>query len=128
MVSCPILIPTRECHHRSKPRIPTGETAAGPSAADPSQIFWGIVTFVRTHRDRSASLLPDGRTAVHVVKSGVVLVLRNTATVDSPEKLETPLSEGSVQLQSEAAEAFYRRIEIREITALPDENKRAAGL
>jgi len=65
---------------------------------------------------------------VHVVKSGVVLVLRNTATVDSPEKLETPLSEGSVQLQSEAAEAFYRRIEIREITALPDENKRAAGL
>ena len=69
-----------------------------------------------------------GRDAVHVVNGHVVLVLRNATTLDGPEHHETPLSAGQLQIQSEGAEAYYRKIEICPITAFPAEVKEAAGL
>ena len=61
-----------------------------------------------------------GQKSIHVVNGEVVMVLEN-----SREKLANgsyiPLTNGKIQLQSEAAEAFYRNIQIRQITEIPAE-------
>lgn len=62
------------------------------------------------------------RTAVYVVNGRAVQVLRDLTLADGK-----PLSEGQIQLQSEGAEAYYRRIEISSVTDLPFEIKQAAG-
>lgn len=67
-----------------------------------------------------------GQTAVSVVNGHVVQVLHNTFTTDGPPYLEEPLTAGQIQIQSEAAEAFYRRMEIRPITDFPPEIKKSA--
>jgi hypothetical protein len=69
-----------------------------------------------------------GRTAVHVVNGHVVLVVQNASTIEGPEHTETPLSAGQLQIQSEGAETYYRRVEIEPITELPAQVKQAAGL
>ncbi len=69
-----------------------------------------------------------GRDAVHVVNGTVVLVLRNASAVDKETKTETPLTSGQIQIQSEAAECFYRRLEIRPLAEFPADIKKAAGL
>ena len=66
-----------------------------------------------------------GRTAVHVVNGQVVNVIRNTAMIDGTPAVASPLAGGQLQLQSESAEVFYRRIQIRPITEFPAEIKRA---
>ena len=54
----------------------------------------------------------------HLVNGHVVMVLNHAATkTDTGFKAVT---KGKIQLQSEAAEAYYRNIEIKEINALPD--------
>ncbi|HTJ79211.1 MAG TPA: DUF1080 domain-containing protein [Rariglobus sp.] len=69
-----------------------------------------------------------GRTSVHVVNGHVVMVVHNAANVTGSEHTETPLEGGQLQIQSEGAEAYYRRIEIQPITAFPEEIKKNAGL
>ncbi len=68
-----------------------------------------------------------GRDAIHVVNGKVVLAVRNAAAVEGPEKKETPLAAGQIQIQSEAAECFYRRMEIRPLEAFPEEMRKAAN-
>ncbi|MGL1956711.1 MAG: DUF1080 domain-containing protein [Colwellia sp.] len=58
--------------------------------------------------------------SLHIVNGKVVMVLQNSRTVDK-NGVETPLLEGKIQLQSEAAEVFYKDIFIREITTLPQQ-------
>jgi hypothetical protein len=56
---------------------------------------------------------------VHVANGSVVMALKNSRrTVDG--KL-APLTRGKIQIQSEAAELFYKDIQIREIAAMPEE-------
>ncbi len=69
-----------------------------------------------------------GRTAVYCVNGQVVQALRQTATLQGPEKTEVPITSGQIQLQSEAAETYYRKVEIEPITELPAEITKAAGL
>lgn len=69
-----------------------------------------------------------GRDAVHVVNGEVVMVLRNASAVDKETKTETPLTSGQIQIQSEAAECFYRRMEIRPLNEFPENVRKAAGL
>jgi hypothetical protein len=59
-----------------------------------------------------------GDTAVHVVNGQVVMKLYNSKQVvgDHTE----PLTKGKIQIQSEGAEVFYRRMKIERITGLPD--------
>jgi hypothetical protein len=58
-----------------------------------------------------------GSTSAHVVNGRVAMILTGLRrTVDGRE---VPLRKGRIQLQSEAAEVFYRRIAIRRIDALP---------
>ncbi len=52
--------------------------------------------------------------AIHVVNDEVVFALKDALTVD-----DRPLVEGQIQLQSEAAEVFYKDITLRTIEALP---------
>lgn len=67
-----------------------------------------------------------GRDAVHVVNGNVVLVLHNASAVDKATKEETPLTSGQIQIQSESAECYYRRMEILQIDEFPAEIKKAA--
>lgn len=49
----------------------------------------------------------------------VVLVLENSAWWDGEKDI--PLTEGRIQLQSEAAEVYYKDVMIRKIKELPEE-------
>ena len=56
---------------------------------------------------------------VHIANGKVVMALKNARYKDG-DKL-VPMTGGKLQIQSEAAEVFYRDIEIRSIQAMPRE-------
>ena len=56
---------------------------------------------------------------VHIVNGRVVMALRNARYRDGAQWI--PMTGGKLQIQSEAAEVFYRDIEIRSIPAMPAE-------
>ena len=56
-----------------------------------------------------------GDTSIHVVNGKVMMVLYHNRQPD------TPLNKGKIQLQSEGAEVFYRKIKIQQIDKLPKE-------
>jgi hypothetical protein len=60
-----------------------------------------------------------GQTAVHVNNGKANLVL--TGLRHKVDGKEVPLTKGKIQLQSEGAEVFYRKIEIRPLAKIPDE-------
>jgi type 1 glutamine amidotransferase len=68
-----------------------------------------------------------GQSAVYVVNGHVVQVLRQTQS-STPEHKLAPVKAGQIQIQSEGAECYYRRMEIEPITELPAEIKQTAGL
>lgn len=55
----------------------------------------------------------------HIVNGRVVLVLENCQRKDGDAWV--PATAGKIQLQSEGAEVFYRKIELRSVTELPKE-------
>jgi hypothetical protein len=57
-------------------------------------------------------------TAVHVINGKVNMI--NTDSHLVVDGKNVPLTKGVIQLQSEGAEIYYRRVEIRPITAIPD--------
>lgn len=59
-----------------------------------------------------------GRTAVHVVNGVTVMVNNNTGVYN--DGIVEPLTSGKIQIQSEGAELFIKRIDIRPLTGLPD--------
>jgi hypothetical protein len=60
-----------------------------------------------------------GGTSVHVVNNIVTMVLQNSRhQVDGKE---LPLTKGKIQIQSEAAEVYYRAIKLQAIDAIPSE-------
>jgi type 1 glutamine amidotransferase len=61
-----------------------------------------------------------GQKSIHVVNGEVVMVLENSQE-RQPDWSLAPLTNGKIQLQSEGAEAYYRNIQIRPITAIPAE-------
>ena len=56
---------------------------------------------------------------VHIVNGQVVMALRDARYKDGAKWV--PMTGGKLQIQSEAAEVFYRDIEIRSIPAMPAE-------
>ena len=56
---------------------------------------------------------------VHIANGKVVMALKNARYQDG-EKV-VPMTGGKLQIQSEAAEVFYRDLEIRSIPAMPAE-------
>jgi hypothetical protein len=64
-------------------------------------------------------LIAFGEDSIHIVNGTVVMRLHGPTRIDT--ELPTPVTSGSIILQSEGAEVFYRDIEIRPITAIPPE-------
>lgn len=60
----------------------------------------------------------DGN-SLHIVNGQVVMVLRNSRYIKEGETL--PLDNGKIQIQSEAAEVYYKDIEIRELDEMPED-------
>jgi hypothetical protein len=56
---------------------------------------------------------------VHIANGKVVMALKNARYKDGEQYV--PMTGGKLQIQSEAAEVFYRDIEIRPIPAMPGE-------
>ena len=56
---------------------------------------------------------------VHIVNGKVVMALRNSRYQDGNKTV--PMTVGKLQIQSEAAEVFYRDLEIRSIQSMPRE-------
>ncbi|MCF0056846.1 DUF1080 domain-containing protein [Dyadobacter sp. CY356] len=61
----------------------------------------------------------DGK-SLHIVNGRVVMVLQNSRYIESDGK-EVPMTSGKIQLQSEAAEVFYKDIRIKPLSAMPKE-------
>lgn len=57
--------------------------------------------------------------SIHIVNGQVVMILKNSRYVKNANKI--PMVKGKIQLQSEAAEVFYKDIEIRKLESLPPE-------
>jgi hypothetical protein len=57
--------------------------------------------------------------SIHIVNGQVVMILRNSRYVKDGESI--PMIKGKIQIQSEAAEIFYKDIEIRNLESLPAE-------
>lgn len=102
------------------------------AAADASQPFisvgqgadWPGYVMRSVNRERPAGqwnslelICVDGQ-SLHIVNGEVVMVLRNSRYIDDQGQVQ-PLIAGKIQLQSEAAEVFFRQIEIRPLNALP---------
>ncbi|RKR14567.1 uncharacterized protein DUF1080 [Maribacter vaceletii] len=60
--------------------------------------------------------------SLHVVNGEVVMILKNSRYIDENGKA-IPLTKGKIQLQSEAAEVFFKDIKIREIDSLTQQQK-----
>ena len=69
---------------------------------------WNTVELIAFHDD-----------SIHIVNGKVVMRLHGPVRIDAD--LPTPVTSGSIILQSEGAEVFYRDIQIRPITAIPPE-------
>jgi len=65
----------------------------------------------------TVELISFGDKSLHMVNGQVVMALSGSRYFDGGES--KPLIKGKIQLQSEAAEVFYKDIRIRNITALP---------
>ena len=71
-------------------------------------------------------LICIGTTSLHIVNGKVVNVVKN-ARYDINGKT-IPVNSGKLQIQSEAAEAFYKNIKIKPISKFPKKYKRQAKL
>ncbi|GAL86695.1 hypothetical protein MYP_3925 [Sporocytophaga myxococcoides] len=63
-------------------------------------------------------LITYGDKSLHIVNGKVVMALSNSSYMDGILK---PLTKGKIQLQSEAAEVFFKDIRIKPITKIPSE-------
>jgi hypothetical protein len=101
--------------------------------ADPNQDFIGIgegedipsycmrsANFEKPHGEWNVmELICFENKSIHIVNGQVVMILRDSRYVEDGKKI--PLLKGKIQLQSEAAEVFYKNIEIRNLESLPKE-------
>jgi len=60
--------------------------------------------------------------SLHIVNGHVVMVLQNSRYVENGKSF--PLTKGKIQLQSEAAETFYKEVKIKRLEAMPKEYKK----
>ncbi len=57
--------------------------------------------------------------SIHIVNGHVVMILKNSRYIE--EGTIVPMIKGKIQLQSEAAELYFKDIEIRHLESLPTE-------
>ncbi len=59
-------------------------------------------------------------TSLHIVNGKLVMALYNSR-YENPDKKIVPLTKGRIQIQSEAAEVFYKGFQIKSINSIPQE-------
>lgn len=64
-------------------------------------------------------LISFGDKSLHIVNGHVVMILRNSHYMKDGQSV--PLTKGRIQIQSEAAEVFYKDIMIKNLESLPKE-------
>ncbi|MEA4810909.1 3-keto-disaccharide hydrolase, partial [Macellibacteroides fermentans] len=83
----------------------------------------GFVQFSEDHEIagdwNTIELICFGDKSIHLVNGHVVMALSGSVYKEGNEL--KPLTKGRIQLQSEAAEVFYKEIQIKKIEALPSE-------
>ena len=84
-----------------------GATCSGPDVSDP-QAEW-----------TSLELICFEDKAIHIVDGQVKMALQHSGRWDGEQDI--PLLKGRIQLQSEAAEVFFKDIQIRPIASIPEE-------
>lgn len=57
-------------------------------------------------------------TSLHIVNGKVAMVLFNSRRINQDKEV-VPLEKGKIQIQSEGAEIFYKKIEIKKINSIP---------
>jgi hypothetical protein len=67
----------------------------------------------------SVELICFGDKSIHIINGHVVMALTQLVYKDGNEL--KPLTKGKIQLQSEAAEVFYKDVQIKSIDAIPSE-------
>ena len=76
--------------------------------------------FERPHGEwNTLELICFENKSIHIVNGEVVMILRNSRYVEDGKMV--PMNKGKIQLQSEAAEVFYKNIKIKKLTTLPKE-------
>ncbi len=107
---------------------PGPRRAAGPGSRHPGRPQAPPRRQLRKRRrpldDRGP--LPLGSAGVYLVNGHVVLAF-GQARVQAAGRPATPLTGGKIQLQSEGAEVYFRRITLEAITALPAAVRKQAG-
>jgi len=75
--------------------------------------------FERPHGEwNTLELICFENKSIHIVNGEVVMILKNSRYVEDGKKI--PMQKGKIQLQSEAAEVFYRKIQLKNLKSLPD--------
>lgn len=64
-------------------------------------------------------LIVLGDDSIHIVNGHVVMRLRDARRKDEAGQWTVPLTSGRIALQTEGAEVYYRKVEIRPITEIP---------
>ena len=76
--------------------------------------------FERPHGEwNTLELICFENKSIHIVNGEVVMILQNSRYVEDGKKV--PMNKGRIQLQSEAAEVFYRKIQLKNLESLPDQ-------
>ncbi|MDN3641455.1 DUF1080 domain-containing protein [Lutimonas halocynthiae] len=74
--------------------------------------------FEKPHGDwNTLELICFENKSIHIVNGEVVMILQNSRYVEDGKKI--PMQKGKIQLQSEAAEVFYKEITIKKLNILP---------
>ncbi|PPK84518.1 uncharacterized protein DUF1080 [Neolewinella xylanilytica] len=77
--------------------------------------------YERPHGEwNTLDLICYGDKALHIVNGEVVMILKNSRYVNEAGEV-VPLTKGKIQLQSEAAEVFFRGIRVRPLEGMPAE-------
>lgn len=97
-----------------QPFLPVGEGTANPGFCMRSADYESP-----TGEWTDLELICFGDKSLHIVNGHVVMVLRNSRYMKDGQAF--PLTKGKIQLQSEAAEVYYKDIKIRNISSLPEE-------
>jgi len=79
-----------------------------------------IADYERSGEWNQLDLVCIGDKSYHLVNGKVVMVVENSVAYNK-DGTTAPLAKGKIQIQSEGAEVYYKDIEIRSISELPEE-------
>jgi len=99
--------PTSDAKHFGKNNALSGNVKKFPDGMEKPNGEWNTL-----------DLYTVGQKSMHVVNGTLVMILENSREII--DGMEIPVTGGKIQIQTEGAEIYYRGIQIRPITSLPE--------